>query len=98
MKTNVNIKVDENIRDEVKDLFNQMGLDMTTAVNMFFLASLREKGLPFAVTTLPNAKSDEEVIQLLINKLKVAEQQEKAGQMREFDDFSLEMKNKYGRR
>ncbi len=93
MKTNVNIKVDENIRDEVKDLFNQMGLDMTTAVNMFFIASLREKGLPFAVSTLPNAKNDE-VMQLLINKLRKAEQQEKAGQMRSFDDFSLEMKNK----
>ncbi len=96
MKTNVNIKVDENIRDEVKALFNQMGLDMTTAVNMFFIASLREKGLPFAVSTLPSAKNDDEVMQLLINKLRKAEQQEKAGQMRSFDDFSLEMKNKYG--
>ncbi len=96
MKTNVNIKVDENIRDEVKELFNQMGLDMTTAVNMFFIASLREKGLPFAVSTVANLKTDEEVLRLLINKLAIAEQEEKAGQMRSFDEFVLDMKNKYG--
>ncbi len=96
MKTNVNIKVDENIRDEVKDLFGKMGLDMTTAVNMFFLATLREKGLPFEVTTVSNQKSEDDVLKLLANKLRIAEEQEKMGDMRPFEDFSLEMKKKYG--
>lgn len=96
MKTNVNIKVDEDIRDEVKSLLGQMGLDMTTAVNMFFLATLREKGLPFSVTTVAKSESDEEIKQLVIGKLRLAEAQEQAGQMREIGSFATEMKKKYG--
>lgn len=94
MKTNVNIKVDENIRDEVKELFNKMGLDMTTAVNMFFIASLRDKGLPFKVSTLSKTTESDDVMDLLLNKLKLAEGQEKNGKMRTFEDFTTEMKKK----
>ena len=73
-----------------------MGLDMTTAVNMFLLAAIREKGIPFELTTVSKA-SDDEIIELLARKLRNAEAQEKAGQMRNFDDFAAEMKSKYGR-
>lgn len=96
MKTNINIKVDTEVRDEAKQLFGQMGLDMTTAVNMFLLAAIREKGLPFLVTTLSKQTSEDEIISVLASKLRKAEEQEKAGQMRDFDDFALEMKQRYG--
>lgn len=96
MKTNINIKVDTEVRDEAKQLFGQMGLDMTTAVNMFLLAAIREKGLPFLVTTLSKQTSEEEMISILLSKLRNAEAQEKAGQMRNFNDFALEMKQRYG--
>ncbi|MDE6189579.1 MAG: type II toxin-antitoxin system RelB/DinJ family antitoxin [Clostridia bacterium] len=96
MKTNINIKVDTEIRDEAKELFGRMGLDMTTAVNMFLLAAIRERGIPFALTTIPKQPSDEEAISILASKLKRAEMQEKEGQMRNFDDFALELKQKYG--
>ena len=96
MKANMNIKVDTDVRDAAKNIFGQMGLDMTTAVNMFLLAAIREKGMPFALTTVPKA-SDDEIIEMLANKLRNAEAQERAGQMRSFDDFAAEMKSKYGR-
>ncbi|MCM1306570.1 MAG: type II toxin-antitoxin system RelB/DinJ family antitoxin [Bacteroides sp.] len=93
MKTSVNIKVDTEVRDKAKELFGQMGLDMTTAVNMFLLASIREQGIPFPVT----AKSKQEDFDRMIaSKLRIAEEQEKAGQMRSFDEFATELKNKYG--
>lgn len=47
MKVSVNIKMDEELRDSAKLLFSKMGLDMTTAVNMFLIQSLRIKGIPF---------------------------------------------------
>ena len=96
MKANMNIKVDTDVRDAAKSIFGQMGLDMTTAVNMFLLAAIREKGIPFELTTVSKA-SDDEIIELLARKLRNAEAQEKAGQMRNFDDFAAEMKSKYGR-
>lgn len=95
MKANMNIKVDSDVRDAAKNIFGQMGLDMTTAVNMFLLAAIREKGMPFALTTVPKA-SDEEIIEMLANKLRKAEAQEQAGQMRSFDDFAAEMRTTYG--
>lgn len=98
MKTNMNIKVDEEIRDAAKSLFHQMGLDMTTAVNMFLIASIREKGIPFPVTTISKQMSEEDAITILASKLRTAEKQEQAGQTRNFDDFALEMQQKYGRK
>ncbi len=98
MKTNMNIKVDEEVRDAAKSLFSQMGLDMTTAVNMFLIASIREKGIPFPVTTVSKQMSEENAIAVLASKLRTAENQEQTGQMRSFDDFATEMKQKYGRK
>lgn len=93
MKANMNIKVDTEIRDEAKTLFGKMGLDMTTAVNMFLLAAIRENGIPFAVTA---TSQQERAEQMLAAKLRTAEAQEKAGQMRNFDAFAAEMSKVYG--
>ena len=93
MKTNVNIKVDTEVRDEAKDLFSKMGLDMTTAVNMFLLAAIREKGIPFNVTTV--SSNEEESLKVFAAKLRTAAAQESAGQMRSFSDFVSELKLKY---
>ena len=49
MKVSVNIKMDEEIRDNAKVLFNKMGLDMTTAVNIFLIQSIRNKKIPFEI-------------------------------------------------
>ena len=93
MKTTMNIKVDTDVRDEAKQVFAQLGLDMTTAVNMFLLASIREQGLPFNA----NVKStqDRQVEQFIAAKLRLAEQQEQAGQLSDFQSFAQELKSKY---
>lgn len=49
MKVSVNIKMEKEIRDNAKTLFNKMGLDMTTAVNLFLIQSLRENSIPFQI-------------------------------------------------
>lgn len=94
MKANMNIKVDADVRDQAKALFGQMGLDMTTAVNMFLLASIREKGIPFRLTTV--SMYDDRVDNIIAAKLRKAEEQEQKGQLREFSDAAAELKSKYG--
>lgn len=96
MKTSVNIKVDEEVRNEAKELFGKLGLDMTTAVNMFLIAAIREKGLPFAVTTIPQYEDENLYEKYWAEKLKRAEEQESVGQMRSFSSFSADMVKKYG--
>lgn len=58
MKVSVNIKMDEEIRDSAKFLFSKMGLDMTTAVNIFLIQSIRNKGIPFELKIDEGAVND----------------------------------------
>ncbi|MCM1122296.1 MAG: type II toxin-antitoxin system RelB/DinJ family antitoxin [Eubacterium sp.] len=48
---NVNIRVDEELKKQTEGLFADMGLNMTTAVNIFLRQVLRTGGIPFEVTT-----------------------------------------------
>ena len=47
----IQIRVDDDVKSEVEALFESLGLDTATAVRMFFMASLEERGLPFSVRT-----------------------------------------------
>ncbi|MFC5402676.1 type II toxin-antitoxin system RelB/DinJ family antitoxin [Cohnella soli] len=50
-QTNVNIRMDEELKKEVESLFSDLGLNMTTAVNIFVRQALRQGGIPFEITT-----------------------------------------------
>lgn len=43
------IQVDDSVKDAADMLFSSIGLDTSTAVNMFLTASLESNGLPFTV-------------------------------------------------
>ena len=45
--TNLNIRTDKAIKEQAEEIFNELGLNMTTAVNMFLRAAIREHGIPF---------------------------------------------------
>ena len=47
--TKINIDVDSNIKNEAQEVFASLGLDMTTAINIFLRQSIRQKGIPFPV-------------------------------------------------
>ena len=48
---NVNIRVDEELKKQTEILLADMGLNMTTAVNIFLRQVLRTGGMPFEITT-----------------------------------------------
>ena len=98
MKTNMNIKVDEEVRDEAKELFGKLGLDMTTAINLFLRTSIREKGIPFPIMEKANLSNEERFDAYWAKRFARAEEQERTGQMRNFDVFTAEMERKYGLR
>ena len=47
VKTNLNILTDNTIKNQAQEIFNELGLNMTTAVNMFLRTAIREHGIPF---------------------------------------------------
>ncbi|HHV11121.1 MAG TPA: type II toxin-antitoxin system RelB/DinJ family antitoxin [Clostridiales bacterium] len=48
---NVNIRVDEELKKQTENLLSDMGLNMTTAVNIFLRQIVRTGGIPFEITT-----------------------------------------------
>lgn len=49
MTTSMTIWMDPEIKKESQELFRSLGLDMTTAINLFLRQSLMHRGLPFEV-------------------------------------------------
>ncbi|MGI6594551.1 MAG: type II toxin-antitoxin system RelB/DinJ family antitoxin [Christensenellales bacterium] len=47
MSTNLNIRIDKKIKDQAEIIFAELGLNMTTAINMFLRTVVREKKIPF---------------------------------------------------
>ena len=47
--TNLNIRTDKEIKDQAEKIFNELGLNMKTAVNIFLRTAIREHGIPFAL-------------------------------------------------
>lgn len=43
------IRIDSNIKAEANSLFSELGIDMSSAVNMFLRQCILRGGLPFAV-------------------------------------------------
>ncbi len=53
--TNLNIRMDKEIKDQADSIFSELGLNMTTAINLFLRTAIREHGIPFALKLdIPN--------------------------------------------
>lgn len=47
--TNLNIRTDKEIKEQADKIFSELGLNMTTAINMFLRTTIRENGIPFSL-------------------------------------------------
>ena len=45
--TNLNIRTEKAIKEQAEEIFNELGLNMTTAINIFLRTAIRERGIPF---------------------------------------------------
>ena len=43
------IRIEEDVKKQAVELFNQLGIDMSSAVNMFLRQAIMRGGLPFSV-------------------------------------------------
>lgn len=57
--TNLNIRTDKEIKEAAEKIYSSLGLNMTTAINMFLRASIRASGIPFDLKL--NVPSDETI-------------------------------------
>ncbi|MDR1977912.1 MAG: type II toxin-antitoxin system RelB/DinJ family antitoxin [Synergistaceae bacterium] len=50
----VNIRIDDDLKEQADIIFGELGLNMTTAFNIFVRQAVREGGIPFTITTKPD--------------------------------------------
>lgn len=56
--TNLNVRVDENLKKTADTLLNELGLNMSTAINIYLKQIVRENGIPFEIKLdKPNAET-----------------------------------------
>lgn len=51
--TSITIRMDENLKKQAELLFEDMGLNMTTAITMFTKAVIKQNKIPFEITADP---------------------------------------------
>ena len=53
--TNLNIRTDKAVKAAAEKIFEELGMNMTTAVNIFLRQTIRENGIPFELKlSVPN--------------------------------------------
>ena len=75
--TNLNIRVDEDLKKNAEQLFADLGLNMSSAITIFLKSSVDYNGIPFEIKKTGRAQpvSDEELLSVsktLIEKNKEA--------------------------
>ena len=56
--TNVSIRMDTELKAQADELFAELGMNLSTAFNIFVRQSLREGGIPFEIrTNRPNKET-----------------------------------------
>lgn len=56
--TNISIRMDADLKDAAEDLFNELGMNLSTAFNIFVRQALRERAIPFTITEItPNQET-----------------------------------------
>ena len=62
--TNLNIRIDENLKKQAEVLFSDLGLNMSSAITVFLKSAVDYNGIPFEIkkTELNAAASDAELL------------------------------------
>lgn len=81
--TLLQIRVDDSLKDEASRVFENLGIDTSTAVRMFLKRSVMENGIPFKMTLPRNPYNADRGYRAM---MEIGEAAEKSG----LSDMSLE--------
>lgn len=72
--TNLNIRIDKTVKESSEKVFEELGLNMTTAVNIFLRQVIRVNGIPFEIKgSIPK----QETIEAMEESIAIANEKEK---------------------
>lgn len=88
--TNINVRVDENLKKEAEGLFNDLGLNMSSAITMFLKTAVRYDGIPFQ---LHRNKMNSETLEALAEYDEMKTHPEKYKRYSSFSDLVEDVDN-----
>ena len=69
-QTNVNIRMDTQLKKQFEDFCSNVGLTMSTAFNIFAKTSVRQQKIPFEITTAADNYYSESCMKNLLEGVK----------------------------
>ena len=70
----VNIRIDDELKYRADSIFEELGLNMTTAFTMFIRQTIRQGGIPFEITTRTDPFFNPDNMKILRQSIKEAEE------------------------
>lgn len=61
--TNLSIRIDKDTKEKANELFSELGISMSTAINIFLKTAIREQAIPFDIKLHPNRETLEAMIE-----------------------------------
>ena len=56
--TNLNVRIDADLKKQSEEIFNELGLTMSTALTVFLRQTVRSRGIPFEMRlNIPNEET-----------------------------------------
>lgn len=68
--TNISIRMDKSLKKEADKLFSEMGMNLSTAFNIFVRQAIREQAFPFSITLGNNPNQD--TVNAMVESEKIA--------------------------
>lgn len=67
--SNISIRMDSDLKSAAEALFDELGMSLSTAFNIFVRQSLREGGIPFKIT---EGRPNQETIAAMLEAKRIA--------------------------
>ena len=94
--TNLNVRVDEDLKRRAEYIFNELGMNLSTAMNLFLRSVVRCGGIPFELKLFAKPRSLEDMSETEFNmRMGKAFDDAAAGKGRPAEEFFTEFERKY---
>lgn len=58
---NIIVRVDSQLKQQAESLFQEMGMNMSMAINIFLKQAVKDQGIPFTITNKPNRQTQKAI-------------------------------------
>lgn len=69
----IQLRIDEKLKTEATNIYERLGLDLSTAIRIFLTRSVEEKGIPFSMKIKPESYKAEDAVRAMREMSSIAE-------------------------